>query len=177
MAPVVPPPEPLVSNTPRCPPHQRPAVATCVRCGTFLCGECTELLGEAATCASCLPLLRAHGSASLPLKLAFGLCVAAMMSSPLALLLPLHVKVEPERALIVLPLLRRLPVLNVLAAGVGGVLASRELRRLGPGGRSSPAGSLARWTRALAWLNLGFVLLQGFLVLRLVLGLRALASP
>ena len=177
MAPVLPTAEPLASSTPRCPPHQRPAVATCVRCGTFLCGECTELLGEAATCASCLPLLRAHGSASLPLKLAFGLCVAAMLSSPFVLLLPLHVRVDPERALLVLPLLRRLPLLNVLAAGVGGVLASRELRRLGPGARPSPTGSLARWTRTLAWLNLGFVVLQGFLVLRLVLGLRALAAP
>jgi len=172
--PVAPAPEPPAFSAPLCPPHQRSAVTTCVRCGTFLCGECTELLGDAAVCASCLPLLRAHGSASLALKLAFGLCVAAMMSAPFALLLPLHVKVDTERALFVLPLLRRLPVLNALAAGAGWVLAARELRRLGLGARPSPAGTLARWTRVLAWLNFGFVLLQAFLVLRLVLGLSFL---
>jgi hypothetical protein len=33
-------------------------VATCARCGTFLCGECTELLGEAAYCAPCLSRVR-----------------------------------------------------------------------------------------------------------------------
>lgn len=52
------------SSGPRCPPHQRAAVATCLRCGTFLCGECTELLGEAAYCASCLTFLQRHGPSS-----------------------------------------------------------------------------------------------------------------
>jgi hypothetical protein len=165
-------PAPPRSSAPVCPPHHRPAVTTCARCGTFLCGECLELLGDTATCASCLPVLRAQGSASLGLKLAFGLGVAAMMSAPFALLLPLHARVDPGQALLVLPLLRRLPVLNLVAAVTGEMLAAREGRRLGPGARPSPAGSLARWTRALAAFNLGFVLLQGFLLARLVWSLR-----
>jgi len=45
-------------ESPRCPVHERAAVATCARCGTFLCGDCTELLGEAAYCVSCLSRVR-----------------------------------------------------------------------------------------------------------------------
>ena len=158
---------------PVCPSHHRLAVTTCVRCGTFLCGECTELLGDAATCVTCLPVLRAHGSASLGLKLAFGLCGVAILSAPFALLLPLQARVDADRALLVLPLLSRLPVLNLVAAGVGELLVVRERRRLGPEEGSSQAAALARWTRALAVFNLGFVLLQGFLLARLVWSLRA----
>ena len=157
----------------RCPSHQRAAVATCVRCGTFLCGECTELLGEAAYCASCIAFVRKHGAASLALKLTFGLGLIALASVPLSLLLPVNVRVDMGRATIVLPLLRRLPVLNGVAAGLGFWVSARELRRLAREDISSPARTLARWTRGLAWLNLACVLLQLFLLLRLVLGLFA----
>ncbi|HYO58292.1 B-box zinc finger protein [Archangium sp.] len=155
---------------PRCPMHQRAAVATCVRCGTFLCGECTELLGEAACCASCIAFVRKHGAASLVLKLTFGLGILALLTVPISMLLPVNVVVDTSRATIVLPLLRRLPVLNGLAAGLGFWLSARELRRLERVELSSPARTLARWTRGLAWFNLGCVLLQAFLLLRLVLG-------
>jgi B-box zinc finger len=49
--------DPPTSTSPRCPAHQRSAVATCARCGTFLCGDCTELRGEDAWCASCVALV------------------------------------------------------------------------------------------------------------------------
>lgn len=160
-------------TSPRCPPHQRAAVATCVRCGTFLCGECTELLGEAAYCASCSAFVREHGAASLALKLTLGLGIVALLTVPLAMLLPVQVVVDMGRATLVVPLLRRLPVLNAIAAGLGFWLSSRELRRLERVESSSPARSWARWTRALSWLNLACVLLQLFLVLRFVLGLFA----
>ncbi|WP_375770141.1 B-box zinc finger protein [Archangium gephyra] len=160
-------------TSPRCPTHQRAAVATCVRCGTFLCGECTELLGEAACCASCITFVRKHGAASLALKLTLGLGLIALATVPLALLLPMNVVVDMGRATIVLPLLRRLPVLNGLAAGLGFWLSSRELRRLERVDVPSPARTWARWTRGLSWLNLACVLLQVFLVLRLVLGFFA----
>ncbi|MCY1073657.1 B-box zinc finger protein [Archangium lansingense] len=160
-------------TNPRCPTHQRAAVATCVRCGTFLCGECTELLGEAAYCASCIAFVRRHGAASLALKLTFGLGIVALLTVPLAMLLPMNVVVDMGRATIVFPLLRRLPVLNAIAAGLGFWLSARELRRLERVELSSPARSLARWTRGLAWFNLACVLLQLFLVLRFVLGFFA----
>ncbi len=162
-------------TSPRCPTHQRAAVATCVRCGTFLCGECTELLGEAAYCASCIAFVRQHGAASLALKLTLGLGLIALATVPLAMLLPVNVVVDMGRATIVLPLLRRLPVLNGIAAGLGFWLSSRELRRL-QHAEPSPARTWARWTRGLSWLNLACVLLQVFLVLRFVLGLFASGS-
>ncbi|HEY0094977.1 MAG TPA: B-box zinc finger protein, partial [Archangium sp.] len=160
-------------TSPRCPTHQRAAVATCVRCGTFLCGECTELLGEAAYCASCIAFVREHGAASLALKWTFGLGIAALLTVPLAMFLPMNVVVDAGRATIVLPLLRRLPVLNGIAVGLGFWLSSRELRRLERVELPSPARTWARWTRGLSWLNLACVLLQLFLVVRFVLGLFA----
>jgi hypothetical protein len=169
-------PVPPAFTSPRCPSHQRAAVATCVRCGTFLCGECTELLGESSYCASCLAFVREHGTASLALKWTFGLGIAALLTVPLAMLLPVNVVVDTGRATLVVPILRRLPVLNVIAAGLGFWLSSRELRRLERVDSASSARSWARWTRGLSWLNLACVLLQVFLVLRLVLGFFA-AGP
>ncbi|WPB76297.1 B-box zinc finger protein [Archangium violaceum] len=157
-------------TSPRCPTHQRAAVATCVRCGTFLCGECTELLGESSYCASCSAFVREHGTASLALKLTLGLGIVALLTVPLAMLLPVSVVVDIGQATLVVPVLRRLPVLNGIAAGLGFWLSSRELRRLERVESASSARSWARWTRGLSWLNLACVLLQVFLVLRLVLG-------
>jgi len=164
-------PEPPAFGPPRCPAHQRTAVATCARCGTFLCGECTELIGETTACADCFALLQRRGAPSWALTLTLGLQVLALLSAPLVLLLPFQVRVDMGHATIVLPLLRRLPVLNLLAFGAGGFMASRELRRLERAELPSRARTMARATRVLAGLNLGFVLIQGVLVLRLVLGL------
>lgn len=163
-------PDPPAFTSPRCPSHQRAAVATCVRCGGFLCGECTELLGESAYCASCLAFVREHGTASRALRWTFGLGIVALLTVPLAMLLPVNVVVDMGQATLVIPILRRLPVLNGLAAGLGFWLASRELRRLERVDSASSARSWARWTRGLSWLNLACVLLQLFLLLRLVLG-------
>ncbi|HSP79610.1 MAG TPA: hypothetical protein VLQ93_13825 [Myxococcaceae bacterium] len=62
-----------MSVSPRCPVHERAAVATCARCGTVLCGECTELLGEAAYCASCLSHVRRGRRLPRGLSLGLGL--------------------------------------------------------------------------------------------------------
>ncbi|ATB30515.1 hypothetical protein [Melittangium boletus] len=147
------------------------AVATCARCGTFLCGECTELIGETAACADCFALLHRRGTPSWALTLALGLQGVALVSAPLVLLLPFQVRIDTGQATIVLPLLRRVPVLNLLAFGAGWFMASRELRRLERADLPSRARTMARATRVLAVINLGFVLLQGLLVLRLLLGL------
>jgi hypothetical protein len=62
-------------------------------------------------------------------------------------------------------------VLQLLAFGVGWLVGARELQRLVHGELPSRARALARLTRGLAAANLGFVLVQGLLVARLVLGL------
>ncbi|MBM7111915.1 hypothetical protein [Archangium primigenium] len=147
------------------------AVATCARCGTFLCGDCTELLGDAALCPDCLALVRREGTPSWSLTGALGLQCIALVAAPLLLLLPFEARVEPGHGTIVLPLLRRLPVLQLLAFGVGWPVGARELQRLVHGALPSWARVLARLTRGLAAANLGFVLVQGLLVARLVLGL------
>jgi hypothetical protein len=166
-------PAPSSPGSPRCPPHGRTAVATCARCGTFLCGECTELLGERALCAECLGRVARGGTASWGLTLTLALQFIALVSAPLLLLLPFQLRVDTGHGTVVLPLLRRLPLLNLVAGVVGLVLASRELRRGDAEDLSSRTRALTRATRGLAWVNLGFVLLQGLLLARLVLGLFA----
>lgn len=157
-------PDPTAFASARCPAHQRAAVATCVRCGTFLCGECTELLGDAAYCASCIAFVRAHAAPSQLLKVMLGLEVIALASIPLVMLLPVRALVRVGDALLAVAILQRVPVLNAAAAGLGFWAATRERRRLLQEGLAvSP---WARWGRALAWGNLGFVVLQAFILVR-----------
>ncbi len=150
-------------TSPQCAPHQHAAVATCVRCGSFLCAECTELLGEAAYCAACVDFLRAHGSSSWSLKLALVLGALSAPTLPLALALAWWLEGQGIRTGEVLKVTYAialgwgLPVLHALALTVGLVLTTRELRRPL---LSSWARRLARWTRALALLNLGYFLLE-----------------
>ncbi|PTL84365.1 B-box zinc finger protein [Vitiosangium sp. GDMCC 1.1324] len=159
-------PDPTAFSSARCPSHQRAAVATCVRCGTFLCGECTELLGEAAYCASCVAFVRKHGAPSLLLKAALGLEVIALASIPLTMLLPFRALIHLGEVVYALAILHRVPVLNGLAAGLGFWSASRERRRLVRDGLAPSAHPWGRWVRALAWVNLGHLLLQLALLVR-----------
>ncbi|WNG33003.1 hypothetical protein F0U61_04760 [Archangium violaceum] len=133
-----------------------------MRCGTFLCGECTELLGEATYCASCMAFVGKHGAPSLFLKLALGLEVIALASIPLALLPALQV----FSLLRIIPVLS--PVLSVLAAGLGFGAVLYERRRLGRAGLQPSASRWLRWVHAGAWLHLGYVLLQAYLVVKSV---------
>lgn len=49
----------------RCASHaQATAVATCVRCGGFLCGECLEVQGAASYCAPCVAWRRRNDQVS-----------------------------------------------------------------------------------------------------------------
>lgn len=164
-------PDPTAFGTARCPSHQRAAVATCVRCGTFLCGECTELLGEAAYCAACVAFVRKHGAPSLFLKVALGLEVIALASIPLTRLLPFRAMIRLGDSVFVLALLQRVPVLNGLVGGLGFWSAIRERRRLVHEGLSPSAHPWGRWVRVLAWVNLGYALLQLVLLARSVLHL------
>ncbi len=150
-----------------CPAHRRMAVATCARCGTFLCGDCTELLGEAALCPDCLALVRRESKPSWLLTGALGLQCIALVAVPLLLLLPFEVRVDPARGTIVVPLVRRLPLLQLVAFGVGWTVGARELQRLVHDALPSRARAFARLTRGLAAANL----VLGLVVLQRVIGL------
>jgi len=133
-----------------CPSHQRAAVATCARCGTFLCGECTELLGDAAYCASCVALV-APGFGPIPRALlaVSGLVLLGMLSTVAAFL--------PG-----FPSVLSLP--RWLLLGVSGALGiwvpTRVLHRIERGAGPRRARLLALGTRGLAVVNLLFFLLS-----------------
>jgi hypothetical protein len=113
-------------------------VAPCTRCGSFLCGNCTEVLGEAAYCADCVAWLRHNGPPSRGVQVLIGLSIVAILSAPL---------------------LCGLPVLNVLAAALGLWLPTRELDRIRRGEgplRGMRQAKVARW---LAGVNLLLTLL------------------
>jgi len=131
---------------PRCGQHPDvAAVATCARCGGFLCGECTEVVGEAPYCAPCVAILKRDAKPSRVMGWALVLNVAGLACLPCALA----------------------PPLPTLVAGVLGVaLGGWALRRPDGGGKAR--------TRAWVVLALGVlnvVLAVGWLVvLRVWLG-------
>ncbi|WIG94534.1 hypothetical protein KGD87_29035 [Myxococcus sp. SDU36] len=110
------------------------AVATCTRCGGFLCGDCTELAGEAPYCAPCVAVLRREARPSRVIRVALALNVAGLVCLPCSLALPLP----------------------TLVAGLAGVvLGLRELRRIARGEGAERGRTLAWVTTGLGWLNLG----------------------
>ncbi len=110
------------------------AVATCMRCGTFLCGDCTELVGESPCCAPCVALLRKEARPSRVVQVALALNVVGLACLPCSLALPLP----------------------TLVAGLAGVvLGMRELRRIARGEGAERGRNQARVTAALGGLNLG----------------------
>jgi hypothetical protein len=125
-------------------------VAPCARCGTFLCGACTEVMGEQAYCSECIAWLHKHGPVSRTVQIFLGLEIASLVSLPLCLVLV------------------ALPVqLMVGAAGLW--VSSRELRRIKQGEGLQRSAQRAKVVRVLAWVNLllGVVGTGGFLFLML----------
>ena len=119
----------------RCANHpDTAAVATCARCGSFLCGDCTELVGESPYCAPCVGVLRRDAKPSRVVQVALGLNVLGLACLPCSLGLPLP----------------------TLVAGLAGVvLSTRELRRIRLG-EGPPRGlTQARVVCALGCINLG----------------------
>ncbi|ATB44936.1 hypothetical protein [Corallococcus macrosporus] len=109
------------------------AVATCARCGTFLCGDCLELAGETPYCAPCVGVLRREARPSRVIQVALALNVAGLACLPCSLALPLP----------------------TLVAGLAGVvLGLRELRRIARGEGAARGRTQAQVTAALGWLNL-----------------------
>jgi hypothetical protein len=108
------------------------AVATCARCGSFLCGDCTEVVGESPYCAPCVVLLRREARPSRVVQGALALNVVGLACLPCSLALPLP----------------------TLVAGVAGlVLGSRELRRIRRGEGAEKGRTQAQVVVALGALN------------------------
>ena len=109
------------------------------RTGTFLCGECTEVVGEAAWCANCVEWLRRNGPTSPKVKVFIGLGIAGILLSPLCS--PLG------------------PVINAVVGGFGVTVATRELRRIRRGEGPLRGTLQAHVARVLAAVNLLLALL------------------
>lgn len=112
-----------MTTGPRCGQHpDTAAVATCARCGSFLCGECTEVVGESPYCAPCVDVLKRDVKPSRVVQGALALNVLGLACLPCSLALPLP----------------------TLVAGVCGVvLGARELKRQGPGGQGRTQATVA----------------------------------
>lgn len=113
-------------------------MAPCARCGTFLCGACTEVMREAAWCESCVSWLRSHGEPSKAVKWLIGLGVVGLLSFPLCAFLA--------------------PVLNLAIAVAGLWVPTRELRRIRQGEGPLRGIRQAQVARVLAALNAVLVL-------------------
>jgi hypothetical protein len=110
------------------------AVAPCARCGTFLCGECAEVVGEAAYCEACVLWLRQHGAPSRTVQAVLALNVLAIVCFPACGF--------------------SVPVLNVLAAASGLWWPARELRRIQAGEGPLRGVRQAQVARGLGGVNL-----------------------
>ncbi|MCP3098306.1 hypothetical protein LZ198_05365 [Myxococcus sp. K15C18031901] len=110
------------------------AVATCARCGGFLCGDCVELLEEAPYCGACVAVLTRDEPPSWGIAVARKLGMLGMMAIPCSLLVP---------------------VVPLVLGGTCLLLARRELRRIREGERSRAGLDLAKEALSMGWLNLG----------------------
>ena len=61
-----------------CAVHEQPAIGTCARCGSFVCGAC-EVLGEPPVCAECLKLEQTAPRSAWGLKLFIGALLAGFV--------------------------------------------------------------------------------------------------
>jgi hypothetical protein len=131
-------------------------VAPCARCGTFLCGACTEVMGEEAYCADCIAWLHKNGPVSRAVQVLIALEIAGLAGLPLCLLL--------------LPL----PAAHLVLGGVGLWMSTRELRRIQRGEGPLRGARQAKVARALAVVHLllGLVWVAGLVVLWFQLSAR-----
>jgi len=127
-------------------------VAPCVRCGTFLCGACTEVVGEAAYCEDCLAWLHKNGPPSRAVQGLIAVGIVGILGTLLCGLLA--------------------PVLNLLVAVPGLWLSTRELRRIQRGEGPLRGALQAKVARVLAGLNLGLVLLWVAIIVYVWVGRR-----
>jgi hypothetical protein len=127
-------------------------VDVCQRCGTFLCGECVELLGEDVLCTACFQ--RAGGDAP-PSRRA----KASVILGVIGLVLGLGLG-----ALIFLA-----GVIGLVPGVIGLVIGRGELRRIDAGQSPAVGRRLARVGVVLGWVNFGLFSLAALLVLAAVI--------
>lgn len=117
----------------RCASHpEAAAVATCARCGTFLCGACTELRGEGAWCAPCVEVLKQEAPPSRAVQVCIGLGIFGIVSAPVCL---------------------GLPMFSLLAVMLGLPISLIELRRIRRGEAPLRGRTQARVALGLACVN------------------------
>jgi hypothetical protein len=135
-------------------------VAPCARCGTFLCGACTEVMGEEAYCADCIAWLHKNGPVSRAVQVFIALEIVSIISIPLSLR--------------TLGLTLQLVVGGAVVGGAGLSVSMRELRRIQRGEGPLRGARQAKVARALAVVSLvlGVVGAAGILYLRLRLSAR-----
>lgn len=159
-------------NPALCPVHHLTAVATCARCGAFVCEDCAELHGELALCPDCLPRVRREDTPSWTLRLSLLLQGLALMAGVMLVLHPLDARLFWDQRVVVLPVLGRLPVVQLAASALGWMMVSRERKAPAVLGHSpSRVRTLARLVRWLALVNLALALVQLVRVSWFVLGL------
>lgn len=110
-------------------------MASCARCGTFLCGTCIEVMGEEAYCAGCVAWLHQNGPVSRTVQVLIALEMAGIAGLPLCVLFPF-------------------PVLHLLIGGSGLWVSTRELRRIQRGEGPLRGARQAKVGRVLALVNL-----------------------
>lgn len=126
----------------RCASHpEAPAVALCARCGTFLCGECTELRDETAYCAPCLRVYRRAGPASRIVQGLIAWSIAGLVCCPLMFVGGLP------------------PLISLVAVGLALTVARGELRRIARDEAPLQGRTQARVAFALGMANLLPILL------------------
>jgi hypothetical protein len=128
-------------------------VAPCSRCGTFLCGDCTEVMDEAAWCADCVEWLRRNGPTSRLVKVLIAAGILGIVSFPLCFM-PLT------------------PVLQLFVGATGVMVTRRELRRIREGEGPLRGLPQAKVARGLAVANLLLLALWGVIVLYALYGQR-----
>ncbi|MFL5345501.1 MAG: hypothetical protein ACJ8AT_11940 [Hyalangium sp.] len=116
------------------------AVAPCTRCGTFLCGACTEVMGEAAYCADCIAWLHKHGPVSRAVQALIVASILGILCLPLGVLL-------------------LFPFINLVVGVLGLWVPTRELRRIRRGEGPLRGIRQAQVARVLAAVNLVLALL------------------
>lgn len=110
-------------------------MAPCARCGTFLCGACTEVMGEEAYCADCIAWLHKNGPVSRAVQVFIALGIAGIVSIPLCLFFGI-------------------PVFHLGVGGAGVWVSTRELRRIQRGEGPLRGARQAKVARVLAAVNL-----------------------
>jgi len=138
------------------------AVDTCSRCGTFLCSECVDFLGDAVLCAACLE--RVGGNAP-PSRRAWATALIGGLGFALPWLLFVFMLISRRVSFLQIPIVTVLSVgLSFFSFGLG----RTELRRLQTPPASRRGRRLTLAGMILSAASVGLLLLRLLVVFSLV---------